>query len=239
MRMTKANLSLAGALALSLAAAAPAKAQPSPPAAAAEPHGTVRLDGVEVPVSNLLSPEGQAYMRHLIVDQPFSQQGGPPPTGIADIRAGADRIMQGFLQPMLKRYAVEITEERIGGIIADVVVPANGVSEENRDRVLINVHGGGFTTGALSASLVESVPLAALMRIKVISIDYRMGPEASFPAGSEDVETVYRELLKTYAPSKMVLYGCSAGGLLTAQALAWFCERAPRGRRHSGGEIGV
>jgi acetyl esterase/lipase len=33
---------------------------------------------------------------------------------------------------------------------------------------------------------------------------------------------VYREVLKTYRPASIGLYGCSAGGLLTAQAVAWF-----------------
>ncbi len=106
--------------------------------------------------------------------------------------------------------------------LTDVVEPADGIAPENRDRVLVNVHGGGFVTGARTASLVESVPLAAVMKIKVVSIDYRMGPEHQFPAASEDVAAVYRELLKRYDPKRVGLYGCSAGGQLTAQSIAWF-----------------
>jgi acetyl esterase/lipase len=48
-----------------------------------------------------------------------------------------------------------------------------------------------------------------------------MAPEATHPAGVEDVATVYRELLKTYKPKHIGIYGCSAGGALTAQAAAW------------------
>jgi acetyl esterase/lipase len=206
---------LAAACAAGLAMAAPAPAQP---AAAAD--GTVPLDGVRVPLSDFLSPEAQAYLRQLILEHPFA--GGPGPSDIKGERAHQDKIMRAFLAPMLTRYKVHIAEERIGGILTEVITPAEGVAPENRDRLLINVHGGGFTTGARSASLVESVPLAALMRIKVVSIDYRMGPEHSFPAASEDVATVYRALLETHAPEKMALYGCSAGGLLTAQSIAWF-----------------
>ena len=58
--------------------------------------------------------------------------------------------------------------------------------------------------------------------MRVISIDYRLAPAARFPAASEDVTAVYREVLKTYSPRRIGLYGCSAGGLLTAQSLAWF-----------------
>jgi acetyl esterase/lipase len=43
-----------------------------------------------------------------------------------------------------------------------------------------------------------------------------------FPAASEDVAAVYRELLKVHKSSDIGAFGNSAGGLLTAQALAWF-----------------
>lgn len=180
--------------------------------------GTVTLDGVKIPLSPLMSEEARAYMRHVIVDKPFG-------AAVADIRAERKRqdgIMFDFLKPMRARYAVNIAEETIGGIVTDVVTPADGIAPENTGRVLINVHGGGFVTGGRSASLVESVPLAALMKIKVISIDYRMAPEFQFPAASEDVEKVYRAVLKTYDPKHIGLYGCSAGGFLAAQSIAWF-----------------
>ena len=180
--------------------------------------GSIRLDGVEVPLSSFTSPEGREYLRHLILDKPF----GTPLRDIEAERARQDAIMQGFLAPMLERYPVVVSEQRIGGVTVDVVEPAAGIAPENADKVLINLHGGGFVTGARSASLVEAVPLAALMRIKVISVDYRMAPEFRFPAASEDVAAVYRELLQIYEPGHIGIYGCSAGGLLTAQAIAWF-----------------
>lgn len=205
---------LAGA-ALLLAGCAPAVAQDDPRISA---DGTVRLDGVSIPLSGLMSQEGRDYVRHLIVDKPF----GTPVPDLAQERARQDGIMFAFLEPMRRRYAVDIAEDRIGGVVVDVVTPAAGIAPQNAHRVLVNVHGGGFTTGARSASLVESVPLAALMGIKVVSIDYRMGPEHQFPAASEDVAAVYAELLKTYQPQHIGLFGCSAGGLLAAQSIAWF-----------------
>ncbi|HEX5230223.1 MAG TPA: alpha/beta hydrolase [Bryobacteraceae bacterium] len=69
---------------------------------------------------------------------------------------------------------------------------------------------------------MESIPIAALEKIKVITIDYRMGPEYKFPAASQDVAGVYREVLKEYAPQHIGLYGCSAGGMLAAMSIAWF-----------------
>ncbi|MGA9336019.1 MAG: alpha/beta hydrolase, partial [Rudaea sp.] len=45
------------------------------------------------------------------------------------------------------------------------------------------------------------------------------------PAASEDVAAVYRELLKQYSAKNIGIYGCSAGGVLTGEAVAWFIAR--------------
>ena len=42
-----------------------------------------------------------------------------------------------------------------------------------------------------------------------------------FPAASEDIAAAYRALLKDHRPENIGLYGCSAGGTLAAQAVAW------------------
>jgi len=52
------------------------------------------------------------------------------------------------------------------------------------------------------------------------------GKGEAIPAASEDVEAVYRELLKEYQPEHIGIFGCSAGGGLTAQAVAWFQSKA-------------
>jgi len=70
--------------------------------------------------------------------------------------------------------------------------------------------------------MLESVPIAAVGRSKVVAVDYRQWPEHVFPAASEDIAAVYKELLRTYRPERIGIYGCSAGGLLTGQAEAWF-----------------
>jgi acetyl esterase/lipase len=86
---------------------------------------------------------------------------------------------------------------------------------EKRDRVLINLHGGGFNSD--SGSLSETIPIANLSGLKVIAVLYRLAPEHPFPAGLDDAIAVYKELLKTYKPEHIGIYGTSAGAILTAE----------------------
>ncbi len=185
------------------------------------PDGTLHIQNLSVPLSSFLSPEARAYMLHLLRDQPFS--GGPSPAqDIKGYRARQDEIMNWFLKPIRERYPANVEHRTIAGVYADVVTPQGGVAPKNRNRVLLNMHGGGFISGARTAALVESIPIAYLEKITVITIDYRMGPEYKFPAASEDVAAVYREILKQYQPQHIGIYGCSAGGMLTAMSIAWF-----------------
>jgi acetyl esterase/lipase len=110
----------------------------------------------------------------------------------------------------------------IDGVYTEVFKPAGGVPEENAGRVLINLHGGGFMFGARTEGRLESIPLANVAGMKIVSVDYRQGPEHTFPAASEDVAIVYRYLLKSHKPEQIGIFGCSAGGILTAQSVAWF-----------------
>ena len=90
-----------------------------------------------------------------------------------------------------------------------------GTGAPHADRVLINLHGGGFNSD--SGSFTESIPIANLTRTKVVSVLYRLAPEHLFPAAVDDTVAVYRELLKSYKPQDIALYGTSAGAVLTAE----------------------
>jgi acetyl esterase/lipase len=183
------------------------------------PDGTVTAPAASVPYSTLASPQSRAFFPKMLAEGAKA----PPITApIAQSRAFYDRLNSDRAQRMRKLYPVKISHATIAGVGADVVRPAQGVAPENRHRVLINLHGGAFLWGAHSGALVESIPIASLGRIEVIGVDYRQGPEYAFPAASVDVEKVYRELLKTHAPGEIGIYGCSAGGILTGEAVARF-----------------
>ncbi len=172
--------------------------------------------------STFASAESTAALERLM--ERISPHMGTMLTGdIAEQRQVLDENLYG---PLIEeaRQLHPVVEEvlEIDGVYTEVFTPLSGIPTENKNRVLINLHGGGFTFGARTEGRLESIPVADVARMKVISVDYRQGPEHRFPAASEDVATVYQHLLQSYEPKQIGIFGCSAGGLLTAQSLAWF-----------------
>jgi monoterpene epsilon-lactone hydrolase len=143
----------------------------------------------------------------------------------AMVEAFRERVDTAFARPMserlLEQFPVSISQGRIGGVPVEEFMPLDRLEGE---CILINLHGGAFFSGATYVSRTESIPMAHLGNFRVVSVDYRQGYEHKFPAASEDVAAVYSELLKTYAPTQIGIYGGSAGGVLTAQATAWILE---------------
>jgi epsilon-lactone hydrolase len=196
-------------------------------------RGSTQVPAMTVPLSGYLSPRATEA---IITRDEWDLNGFTAPGGDAnaqveskDLQAScashSRQIIEGRLN---KQYPATIEHRTIGGVPADIVTPKNGIAERNRNRVLINMHGGGFI-GKCPDGLLEAMPVAGTGRIKVITVDYREAPEAKFPAASEDVAAVYRELLKSYPPENIGLYGCSAGGVLAGQATAWIItHRLPR-----------
>jgi|HubBroStandDraft_1064217.scaffolds.fasta_scaffold02055_6 monoterpene epsilon-lactone hydrolase len=181
-------------------------------------NGTVHVPAHEVPVSNLLSPAAKAYLiEHLKqVQDPkmILQTNGIPP------------LLAPYLARQRELFAVNKEDTSIAGVHAFVYTPKAGIAAGNRKRVLLDLHGGGFSGCWPACAELESMPIAALGLIRVISLDYREGPTYRFPAASEDVAAVYRELLKTYRARDIGIYGCSAGGMLTGMAVAWFQQHS-------------
>ncbi len=177
------------------------------PADKFDPDGTAHISRV-VPVPPALSPEAQKF-----ISQPTPTLTSPEPT-LAERRAAGDKFRIARAAEAGKLYPVDIKEQTIGGVRCDVIKPLN-IPESKRDRVLINVHGGGFN--ADWGSLVEGIPIAYLTATTVVSVYYRLAPENPFPAAVDDTVAVIKELLKTYKPAKVGLYGTSAGATITAE----------------------
>ncbi len=170
-----------------------------------EQDGTVRMQRV-IPPPYHLSPEAQQWLARPTSD-------AYTPQTIEQRRANIDAGQLRHRDELNKMFALDIKETSIAGVPVHDITPKNG--QAHPDRVLICLHGGGFN--ADSGSYSESMPVAGLGRVRVVSVLYRLAPEHPFPAAVDDAVAVYRALLKTYKPQHIGVFGSSAGAGLTLQ----------------------
>ena len=136
-----------------------------------------------------------------------------------EVRAYADaqaaRTAKG-IPAMLERLHVRSEASTLDGVRVHVVTPET-MPDANRDKVLIHVHGGCYVLFPGESGTTEAIMMAGLGHYKVIAVDYRMPPEAYFPAALDDAITVYKAVLKDTSPSNVAFFGTSAGGALTLE----------------------
>jgi acetyl esterase/lipase len=190
------TLSLVAALALSGAAWAD-------PPSNVTPEGVIHVPAFDLPVSSQSSPQAQAGMRDNLYK--------PLPIETSSIPVYRATIDQYLFQPGIAkakaRYPVSIEETHVAGVHAFYGTPRE-VAPVNDDRTLINVHGGGYGVGGGSGGL--AIPIAGVGHIKVLTLDYSMGPKAQYPTATRELVSVYKFLLDTYKPENIGIYGCPA-----------------------------
>ena len=117
---------------------------------------------------------------------------------------------------MLERLHVKSEASNIDGVRVHILTP-DDIPTENKDKVLIHVHGGCYVLFPGESGTPEGIIMAGDGHYKVISVDYRMPPEAYFPAAVDDAVTVYKALLKDTPAKNIGVFGTSAGGALTLE----------------------
>lgn len=172
-------------------------------------QGTAHITRV-IPVPQTVSPQAQLVLGRAMPDQ-------GPEQSLAERRRLTDAYTAGARVAWTQICPNQLVEDKIAGVPVRIVTP-DGMPDANKDKVLLNLHGGGFNSD--SGSYTESIPIASYAGIKVVAVLYRLSPESPFPAAVDDSIAVYKELLKTYKPGHIVIYGTSAGAILTAEVAA-------------------
>lgn len=199
-------------------AAGPSDSDPTPMRRLLRADGGIEMAGFVLPYSTFASSAAQRTF--------ITELNPPPPEVGGDIlalRAHYEKQNDRLADQMLALFPVEVCEDRIGGVRVHRVTSKNPRPGSER-RKLVCLHGGAFAWGANAGALVEAIPIASQTGVEVIAVDYRLGPEHRFPAASVDVADVYQALLQQTAPDSIGLYGCSAGAVLTAQAIVWIAQ---------------
>lgn len=107
---------------------------------------------------------------------------------------------------------VRLEPVTINGIGGEKLTNQSGKRRE--DRVILYIHGGGFTTGAAEERREITYDLCETYGFTVYANNYRLAPEHLWPAGFDDTYAFYKGLIGEVNPSTLYLMGESAGGTL-------------------------
>ncbi len=124
--------------------------------------------------SSFIDSEGRAHITRIIpVPKDLSRQSqfwlsepvpdAGPPESLEHRRSSTDAWAVTARDQWLQLYPGKITEDKIAGVPVRLVVP-DGMPDANQDKVLLNLHGGGFNSD--SGSYTESIPMAGMTQIK-------------------------------------------------------------------------
>jgi acetyl esterase/lipase len=220
-RMGMAAVAMLGALAF----ASHGVAQPAGGRGARDADGTIHVPAGVMPPSVNMSAEAKASLAPPTEGPGAAggrggRGGDAAPPSIAEQRVRMNEALQPRVAHMREMYPVDVQETMIDGISVAIITPKGGVPAKNKNRIMLNVPGGGFVTGIRANGLFISIPVAALGQMEVVTALYRQGPEARFPAATEDFMKVYKWALKDHKAANIGMFGCSAGGVLVAETIA-------------------
>jgi epsilon-lactone hydrolase len=166
-----------------------------------------------LPVPTTVSPEMQA-----IIGAPLSANWNVVPKSTDEWKKLSAGSGGRGLPALRERFNVTTETMEVNGVKAYMVTP-QVIPPENRNRLLVHVHGGCYVLSGGEAATTEAIYMAGFGRFKVLSVDYRRPPDFPYPAALDDSVAVWKGALKMAAPANMAIFGTSAGGALTLSTI--------------------
>lgn len=195
-------------------------------------------DNDDEPEPGLIQPNGPAPAygptfdpQMLAVIEQFTSYNTPPLPTLSPRQARMAPSVTDAVQDLLKKNNrqakaanVTVTQRLLPGGITPQSAPdgllvriytPNGLTGPL--PVVVYYHGGGWVIGSLDVYEPSAKALAENSGAIVVSVDYRLAPEAKFPAAHEDAYAAYKWVKENTAaiggnPAKVAVAGESAGG---------------------------
>lgn len=128
--------------------------------------------------------------------------------------------------------AVATTVVDLDGVRAEVMVPTASRPHDSAAVRIVYFHGGGFFSGSVASHRSLTELLAVESGVPVVSVDYRLLPEAGVADAVQDALTAYARVCAEVAGGsddatvgRVVVAGDSAGGYLALKIAELAVER--------------
>jgi acetyl esterase/lipase len=188
-------------------------------AAMAQATATIEAPSIDVPAKSVPVPTDVSPQLQKIIAQPLRANWNVTPKTGEEWKPLVDAAAEALgknVPGMIERLHIKVEKSTIDGVKVYILTPET-IAPQNTNRVLVHMHGGCYVLNPHDAALPEALFMAGFGHIKVIAVDYRMPPEAYFPAALDDGMTVYKSVIKTTNPKNVGILGGSAGGALTLE----------------------
>jgi acetyl esterase len=161
-------------------------------------------------------------VRAFVTQMESFSKGASPEDSMETIRARYNRGAAHYARPHPAGLHVKDGVLHAANPARALAVRSYSTPDAIPGRVALFFHGGGFAVGDLESHDSICADLAAGAEVAVVALDYRVSPEAVYPAALDDAEAAYDDLIDS--GQAVILVGDSAGATL-AVAL---CHRLRR-----------
>lgn len=153
----------------------------------------------------------------LLADPRMALRRCPPGVAFLDYRAAANR----FMASAPKASIAHVEDVSAPGPVGPIAIRLYRSSLARPLPLILFAHGGGFLLGNLDTHDALCRTLANAAGAVVAAVDYRLAPEAAFPAPLDDMHAAlgwltHQALALGIDASRVALAGDSAGGQIAA-----------------------
>lgn len=173
----------------------------------------------QIYVPPTISAEAQEVLKALIEAKAYAIQFPAPDdlVGWEKLYEIAEARSKDAAEKSLAASHATVTELELGGVSVEDIRPHGW---KDNGKVLVYVHGGGYSLFSARSTFPVAVPMANATGLRMVSVNYTPAPRAHFEAIQRQIVSVFDALIEAgYAMRDIAIYGESAGGGLTASTV--------------------
>jgi epsilon-lactone hydrolase len=169
--------------------------------------------GISIP--STISKEAKEILENLTMNMPsIVIPSSDDLKGWQELNQESSSMFMQMSQPIVDSYQPDVTATKLRDVNVLDIKPKDW---KDNGKILIYVHGGGYTILGANSTLGNVAPVANITGLRVISVDYSLAPSSKWNQTTNEVVSVVQELKdQGYSLDDIAMYGDSAGGGLVA-----------------------
>ena len=171
-----------------------------------------------ITIPTTISSEAQNALKNITSQMPEFVTPGPNDLkGWEELNKQVSAMSTAQSQSLVNSFETNITSTKVGNVSVLDIKPKGWV---DNGKILVYVHGGGYTILGANSTLNNSVPVANATGLRIISVDYSLAPSSKWDEITSEVVTVIKTLKdQGISIENIAMYGDSAGGGLVASSV--------------------